>query len=141
MESIKTGIRVSGICGNSWGVDIVDWSRDKDIMAVFSFLKLNQLGISWGISFDRLESSGLVLDGLLGDCWDGMDGTKTKTVSPIDKLRSPMGNNSKRGKNNLFKTLIRKLIHACVVCFSYQELHIGLTQSELMTWWVSLRPI
>merc|ERR1719474_319372 len=113
METIKTGIRVSSICGNSWGVDIVDWSGNKDVVAVFGLLKLNKLGISRGISFDRLKSSGLVLDGLLGDCRDGMDGTKTKTISTIDKLRSPVGSNGKGSENN-------------------QELHIGLTQSELL---------
>ena len=102
--TIGTSIRISGIGGNSRGVDILDWAGDEDVVAVFGLLQLNKLGISWGGGINSLESSGLVLDGLLGHGGDGVDSSKSKSISSVGvwELRSTVGNgNSDSGENNL----------------------------------------
>merc|ERR1739838_1184287 len=92
--TIGTSIRISGIGGNSRGVDILDWAGDEDVVAVFGLLQLNKLGISWGGGIDSLESSGLVCESLLGHGGDGVDSSKSKSISSVGiwELRSTVGN-------------------------------------------------
>merc|ERR1719250_353276 len=96
---------------NSWGVDILDWAGDEDVVAVFSLLQLNKLGISWGSSINSLESCCLVLEGLLDGGGDSVD--SSKTISTIQELGGTLSSNSESREDN-------------------QELHIGLVRSELI---------
>ena len=98
-ESIDTSIWVSSIGGNSWGVDILDWAGDEDVVAVFSLLQLNKLGISWGSSINSLESCCLVLEGLLDGGGDSMD--SSKTISTIQELGGTLSSNSESREDNL----------------------------------------
>ena len=98
-ESIDTSIWVSSIGGNSWGVDVLDWAGDEDVVAVFGFLQLNKLSISRGSGINSLESCSLVLEGLLDCGGDSVD--SSKTISTIQELGGALGSNSESREDNL----------------------------------------
>ena len=56
---------VQAIAVDSRGVDVVDGAGDQSVVAVLGLLQLNELGIGGCVSFNRLESCGLVLHRLL----------------------------------------------------------------------------
>ena len=97
-SSIDTRVSSMSISGNSRGVDIADWAGDEDVMAVFSLLEGNKLSISRGGSIYCLESSGLVLDGLLGHGGDSVNSSQTisrMTITSVQELRSAISGNGK----------------------------------------------
>merc|ERR1712203_133891 len=56
---------VQAIAVDSRGGDVVDGAGDQSVVAVLGLLQLNELGIGGCVSFNRLESCGLVLHRLL----------------------------------------------------------------------------
>ena len=56
------------------GRDVLDWPGHQDIVAVVSLLQLNQLGVGGGGGIHGLEGGGLVVDGVLGNGGDSVDG-------------------------------------------------------------------
>merc|ERR1719323_3050908 len=82
--------------------DILDWTGNKSVVAVLGLLQLDQLGVSRGVSLDRLEGGGLVGEGLLDGGWHGVgDGVGVpKTIGIADQLGSGLGRGENYGQHN-----------------------------------------
>ena len=100
----KSSIAVSMGVGHRGG-DVLDRSGHQNIIAVVSLLQLNQLGVSGGGGVHGLEGGGLVVDGVLGNGGDSVDGVGSgigvASIAAVQQLGGGLDRDGQDRENNL----------------------------------------